>query len=132
MLVDDGGDEPLYLVVEIKDCSGEDTKVDENTHDALPVFGANLLTKDGRWAYTKSTDVHSVADRLKQLTAVASMDAFVLDGLHLQVAVNLDVSPFRGEGVRSVDDPGRHLDVDRPSTRTGTDGNPGGTPRKGG
>lgn len=76
VLVDDGGDESLYLVVESKDCSGEEAKVDENTHGDLQVLGANLLAKDGRWAYTKITDVHSMEDRLKQLAAVASMDAF--------------------------------------------------------
>ena len=55
--VDDGHEEPLNLIVEIKGYRGEDAKEKANTMRAYWVPGVNNLGKFGRWAFAEFTDV---------------------------------------------------------------------------
>ena len=58
--IDDGHDDPLNLVVEIKGFRGEDAKDKKNTMDTYWVPGVNNLGKYGRWAFTEFTDVYAM------------------------------------------------------------------------
>jgi len=53
VLVDDGqgADDPLHLVVEIKDYRREDAKEKKSTMDTFWVPGVNHLGSHGRWAF---------------------------------------------------------------------------------
>jgi len=55
--VDDGHDDPLNLIVEIKGYRGEDAKEKKNTMDAFWIPGVNNQAKYGRWAFAEFTKV---------------------------------------------------------------------------
>jgi len=55
--IDDGHDDPLNLIVEIKGFRGEDAKEKANTMRAYWVPGVNNLQRFGRWAFAEFTDV---------------------------------------------------------------------------
>ena len=58
--LDDGGDEPLNLVLEIKGYRGGDAKVKAETMRTLWVPGVNELGSFGRWAFAEFTDVYEI------------------------------------------------------------------------
>jgi type III restriction enzyme len=58
--VDDGREEPLNLIVEIKGFRGEDAKEKANTMRAYWVPGVNNLGRFGRWDFAEFTAVHEI------------------------------------------------------------------------
>ncbi len=79
VLVEDGGEDPLNLVVEIKGYRGEDAKAKKITMENYWVPGINHLTEYGRWAFTEITDVYSMEDVLNQLASASPMEASKAD-----------------------------------------------------
>ena len=69
--VNDGPQDPLNLIVEIKGYRGEDATEKANTMRAYWVPGVNNLAKFGRWAFAEFTDVFEIDasfDKLIQST----------------------------------------------------------------
>ena len=60
VLVDDGHEDPLNLVVEIKGYRGEDAKDKKTTMDTYWVPGVNNLGAYGRWAFAELTEVFQI------------------------------------------------------------------------
>ena len=60
VLVDDGQDDPLHLVVEIKGYRGEDAKIKKSTMETYWVPGVNALREYGRWVFAEFTDVYEI------------------------------------------------------------------------
>lgn len=58
--IDDGGAEPLNLIVEIKGYRGEDAIEKANTMRAYWVPGVNNLRTFGRWAFAEFTEVFEI------------------------------------------------------------------------
>ncbi|MCO6457055.1 MAG: DEAD/DEAH box helicase family protein [Pirellulaceae bacterium] len=58
--VDDGHDDPLNLVVEIKGYRGEDAKDKKTTMEVYWVPGVNNLGRFGRWAFAEFKDVFQI------------------------------------------------------------------------
>ena len=61
VLVDDGGDEPLHLIIEIKGYRGEDVKLKSETMKTQWVPGVNNLGQFGRWAFEEFRDVYEIS-----------------------------------------------------------------------
>jgi type III restriction enzyme len=59
--LDDGQDDPLNVVVEIKGARDEDDKDKAETMRTLWVPGVNALGEHGRWAYAEFTDVWTIS-----------------------------------------------------------------------
>ena len=70
--VDDGQDEPLNLIVEIKGYRGEDAKEKKNAMDAYWLPGVNALGQYGRWAFVELTDVFDIEAGLKRAIDLCS------------------------------------------------------------
>jgi type III restriction enzyme len=66
LLVDDGQDDPLHLIVEIKGYRGEDAKDKKATMDAYWVPGVNNNGNYGRWAFAEFTDVYEMQMDFKE------------------------------------------------------------------
>src|SRR4029077_17366784 len=67
VLVDDGRDDPLNLVLETKGYRGADAQLKAETMRTLWVPGVNNLGTFGRWSFEELTDVfeiEAVVDRL--------------------------------------------------------------------
>ena len=60
VLVDDGNEDPLHLVVEIKGYRREDAKDKKLTMETYWVPGVNNLRKYGRWAFAEFTEVYQI------------------------------------------------------------------------
>ncbi len=60
VLINDGRDDALNLIVEIKGYRGEDAKEKKLTMDTYWVPGVNNLKKYGRWAFIEFTDVFAM------------------------------------------------------------------------
>lgn len=60
VLVDDGHEDPLQLVVEIKGYRREDAKEKKSTMETYWVPGVNNLGTYGRWAFAEFTDVYAI------------------------------------------------------------------------
>lgn len=60
VLVDDGRDDPLNLVVEIKGYRGEDAKEKKETMETYWVPGVNHLKSYGRWAFVELKEVYQI------------------------------------------------------------------------
>jgi len=76
--VDDGGNEPLNLVVEIKGYRGTDARLKAETMRALWVPGVNNLGTAGRWAFAEFIDVYEIEaafDRLIRSLPTAQVAA---------------------------------------------------------
>ena len=58
--IDDGQDQPLNLIVEIKGYRGEDAIEKANTMRAYWVPGVNNLGSYGRWAFAEFTEVFEI------------------------------------------------------------------------
>ncbi len=65
--VDDGHDDPLNLIVEIKGYRGEDAVEKKNTMDAYWLPGVNAAGEFGRWAFAEFTDVYDIESNLRQV-----------------------------------------------------------------
>ena len=74
--VDDGQEDPLNLVVEIKGYRGEDAKEKKSTMETYWVPGVNNLGQYGRWAFAEFTDVFQMeAEFHKMIDIVAGQPA---------------------------------------------------------
>lgn len=60
VLVDDGHDDLLHLIVEIKGYRGEDAKEKKSTMDVYWVPGVNNLGGYGRWAFAEFTEIYQI------------------------------------------------------------------------
>jgi type III restriction enzyme len=58
--IDDGRDDPLNVIVEIKGYRGEDAKEKATTMDAYWVPGVNNVGRYGRWAFAEFTSVYAI------------------------------------------------------------------------
>ena len=67
--VDDGHDDPLNLIVEIKGYRGEDAKAKAETMRVYWVPGVNNLGKYGRWAFAEFTEVFEIDREFGELIA---------------------------------------------------------------
>ena len=67
--VDDGQDDPLNLIVEIKGYRGEDVREKNNAMEAYWLPGVNALGQYGRRAFAELTDVYDIESGLKTLIA---------------------------------------------------------------
>ncbi len=65
--VNDGHEDPLNLIVEIKGYRGEDAKEKANTMRAYWVPGVNNLNKFGRWAFAEFTEVFEIEAEFAKL-----------------------------------------------------------------
>jgi len=63
--IDDGHEDPLQLVVEIKGYRGEDAKEKRATMEEYWVPGINNLGSYGRWAFAEFSDVYLMEDEFK-------------------------------------------------------------------
>jgi type III restriction enzyme len=63
--VDDGHEDPLQLVVEIKGYRREDAKDKKMTMEAYWIPGVNNLRTFGRWAFSEFTQVYEIQDQFK-------------------------------------------------------------------
>ena len=64
--VDDGLDDPLNLIVEIKGYRGEDAKEKKNTMEAYWLPAVNTLGQYGRWAFVEFIDVYDIEAEMKR------------------------------------------------------------------
>lgn len=65
--LDDGGDEPLNLILEIKGFRGLDAQLKAETMRTLWVPGVNNLGGHGRWAFEEFRDVHAIQEEFGKL-----------------------------------------------------------------
>ena len=65
--VDDGRDDPLSLIVEIKGYRGEDAKEKKNAMEAYWLPGVNTLGGHGRWAFVELTHVFDIESNLRRV-----------------------------------------------------------------
>lgn len=64
--VDDGREDPLNLIVEIKGYRGEDAKYKKMTMDTYWVPGVNNLKTHGRWAFAEFCDIYEMQSDFEQ------------------------------------------------------------------
>ncbi len=67
--VNDGRDDPLNLIVEIKGYRGEDVREKNNAMEAYWLPGVNALGQYGRWAFAELADVYNIESGLQALVA---------------------------------------------------------------
>ncbi len=67
VLLDDGNDDPLHLVVEIKGYRGEDAKDKKAAMENYWVPGVNNLKKYGRWTFAEFTDVFEIENAFNKM-----------------------------------------------------------------
>ena len=67
VLVDDGHDDPLQLVVEIKGYRGEDAKEKKTTMETYWIPGVNNHGQYGRWAFAEFTAVYEIEQQFNDL-----------------------------------------------------------------
>ncbi len=65
VLVDDGHEDPLHIIVEIKGYRGEDAKDKKSTMETYWVPGVNNLGRFGRWVFVEFTDVYQIESDFK-------------------------------------------------------------------
>ena len=65
--VDDGRDDPLNLIVEIKGYRGEDAREKSNTMEAYWLPGVNALGDHGRWAFVELTDYFAIEAGFREI-----------------------------------------------------------------
>jgi type III restriction enzyme len=65
--IDDGRDDPLNLIVEVKGFRGEDAKDKANTMRAYWVPGVNNLGRFGRWTFAEFTAVYEIEEEFARL-----------------------------------------------------------------
>ena len=67
VVLDDGRDDPLHLVVEIKGYRGEDAKEKKETMETYWIPGVNNLDIYGCWAFAEFTDVYEIQSDFEAL-----------------------------------------------------------------
>ena len=67
VLVDDGREDPLHLIVEIKGYRREDAKVKKATMETYWVPGVNNHKQYGRWAFAEFTEVYKIESEFNKL-----------------------------------------------------------------
>ncbi|MCK4543543.1 MAG: hypothetical protein KAU17_15035 [Spirochaetales bacterium] len=67
VLIDDGNEGTLHLIVEIKGYRGEDAKDKKATMENYWVPGVNNLGKYGRWAFVEFTDVFEIENAFNKM-----------------------------------------------------------------
>ena len=67
MRIDDGGAEPLHLIVEVKGFRDTDAQIKAETMRALWVPGVNNLGTFGRWGFAEFTAVFEIETAFAQL-----------------------------------------------------------------
>ena len=67
LLVDDGYDDPLHLIVEIKGYRGEDVREKNNAMEGYWLPGVNAAGDFGRWDFAEFTDVFEIERGLRQV-----------------------------------------------------------------
>ena len=65
--INDGREDPLNLIVEIKGYRGEDAKEKANTMRTYWVPGVNNMSKYGRWAFAEFTEVYEIESEFNKL-----------------------------------------------------------------
>ena len=65
VLVDDGREDPLHLVVEIKGYRREDAKEKKAAMGAYWIPGVNKLGTHGRWAFAELTEAYQIESDLE-------------------------------------------------------------------
>ena len=65
--IDDGSDEPLNLVLEVKGYRGENAKAKAETMNTYWVPGVNALGEFGRWAFAEFSDWAVMDEDLEKL-----------------------------------------------------------------
>ena len=65
--LDDGGEEPLNLILETKGYRGEDAQLKAETMKVFWVPGVNALGTHGRWAFEEFRDVYAIQDAFGRL-----------------------------------------------------------------
>ena len=65
VLVDDGQEDPLHLIVEIKGYRREDAKDKKTTMETYWVPGVNNIGKYGRWAFAEFSEVYQIESDFK-------------------------------------------------------------------
>ena len=65
--VDDGQEDPLNLIVEIKGYRGEDAKEKKATMEAYWLPGVNAAGEYGRWAFAELTNVYEIESELREV-----------------------------------------------------------------
>ena len=73
--LDDGHDDLLNLIVEIKGYRGEDAKVKKETMDTYWIPGVNNLGRFGRWKFAEFTSLSSMKDDFADLITRVTADA---------------------------------------------------------
>jgi type III restriction enzyme len=76
--IDDGGDDPLNLIVEIKGFRNNDAQLKVETMRKLWVPGVNNLGDHGRWAFAEFTDVFAIESAFASLVASLAAPAAAL------------------------------------------------------
>jgi type III restriction enzyme len=71
--IDDGGPEPLNLIVEVKGYRGENARDKANAMRAYWLPGVNNLGKYGRWAFVEFTAVFEMAAEFDKLVETLTM-----------------------------------------------------------
>ena len=67
VIVDDGHDDPLNLVIEIKGFRGEDAKDKKSTMETYWIPGVNALGSYGRWAFEEFRDPYTIKEEFDQV-----------------------------------------------------------------
>lgn len=79
--VDDGKDDPLNLIVEIKGYRREDARIKKETMDIYWIPGVNNLKNHGRWAFAEFTEVYQIESDFKAKVE-AAFDEMIQNSLH--------------------------------------------------
>ncbi len=67
VLIDDGREDPLHLIVEIKGYRREDAKEKKATMETNWIPGVNHLKEYGRWAFAEFTEVFEIESAFKNM-----------------------------------------------------------------
>ncbi len=65
--IDDGGDEPMNLILETKGFRGADAQLKAETMKTLWIPGVNNLGSQGRWAFAEFTEPFTIQDAFDKL-----------------------------------------------------------------
>jgi type III restriction enzyme len=67
--IDDGQEDPLNLIIEIKGYRGEDAKVKKTTMEVYWIPGVNNLGQYGRWSFAEFTDAYAMEEDFATVVA---------------------------------------------------------------
>ena len=85
LLVDDGHDDPLHLIVEIKGYRREDAKEKKATMETYWVPGVNNNGRYGRWAFAEFTEFYRIQTDFEAMVKTAFNE--MIDSVAVQPAV---------------------------------------------